>query len=563
MKNHRKIRSGIAIVVLFFLLAIMVISAVESLFFYEKFTTIETLEALHNRVNHISRVVARLGNTLDIVVVGQRFEQTTINILLNDVDRIDAEIGKMYNQYSKDSVTLSNKKLSDELKGVPKAWKEIAVDMKKLRADMTHDEVMIVHNDIDVDVLVLDEKLDLISSGINAGLKRVFHEIKILLVVSLSGVILILAAAAIFLYFRFLAPMQRLENAAIAMAGGSGERRFNHGAPGVFGRVAREVNTVLEGAEKMALGLEEEIGGLRERIRQKEEAIAALADFFMESGRSFDTELLMKKTLRKIPAMTGAFCVLFYMPDGDKLKLRAWDFGGEKELTPPAVIAAEAFDDGSGVAVEAGAPGAPAFAAALSSCGARWLSSYSIGPGDGEDHGRLILLFRNPPDDDKAGFIRALAISLGATTAFIKSLCEEHAARENCLTLINQFPLGIAVFERGGACILANLILKRFLGAGSDFDFVKDYTFSDDDILCSQGLVTTIRKAYDGFITEFIISYDPRLVRRYGFRGEVRDLRVRSVPLYDPDGLISRIAMIYEDITITDEPVKGKDNTPL
>ncbi len=563
MEKHPKARAGIAIVVLFFLLTIMVISALESIFFYEKFTSIETLEALHNKMNHISRVVARLGNTLDIVVVGQRFEQVTINILLGDVDRIDAEINKMLKRYTKDSFILSDPTLAEGLKDVPEGWHKIAKDMRRFRADMSRDEVMLIHNDIDVDVLVLDEKLDRISKSITLALKKVFSEIKILLAVSLAAFITMLTVAAIFLYLRFISPMKRLEGAAMAMALGKGGPRFNRKMPGVFGRVANELNTILDGEQQRARALEENIAALQGTVMDKERAIGLLGDFFMESGRSFDIDILFNKVLHKVADLTGACGVFVYMPEGEGLRLKASAWEEEMGIVLPNLLAAESIDDGSGVLVDTSLPGAPAFAMGLSSSGAKWLRSFALSPGDKGDYGRLLLLFQHCPDEDKDGLIRGIASAMGTSIAFVERLREEHDSRENCMRFFNQFPMGLAVFEKDGECVFANFVLKKFLGVGQDFDFVRDYRFINDDVLCAQGIVTTISKAFDGFQTEFIIHYDPKLVKHYGFRGEVRELRVKSFPLYGPGGKIRQIALIYEDITVTDEPGRDEDNERL
>jgi len=563
MEKRPRARSGIALVVIFFLLAIISISAIESVLFYEKFSNIETLEVLHNRMNHISRIVARLGNTLDIVVVGQRFEQITINILRSDVDRIDAEMNKMLKKYTTNRFVLSDKALIAELKSLPEDWLEVHGDMYKFRADMRRDEVMLIHNDIDVDVLILDEKLDRISAAITAKLKAVFSEIKILLLASLAAFILMLTAASIYLYLRFISPMKKLEAAAIAMASGWGGTRFSKRIPGVFGRVAKEMNIIFAGAEQRAEGLESEVAELKESVIDKEKAITALGAFFTEAGRSFDFQTLFSASLDKVLAMTGASVAFVYISEGDKLRLKASAGEDAKDMTPPPIISIDSIDDGSGRPVELSGSKAPSYSATFSSRGATCMRSFIISPGKASDYGRLLMLFTDTPDEDTDGFVRALASAMGTSIAFAQKLREEHDARQNCLMLINQMPMGLAVFEREGSCVMANLLLKRFLGAGPDFDFVRDYMFTEDDLLDSQGLVTTINKAYDGFVTEFIIKYDPHLVKRYGFRGEVRDLRVKSVPLYDPGGRITKIALMYEDITVTDETGRDEDNKRL
>jgi PAS domain-containing protein len=191
------------------------------------------------------------------------------------------------------------------------------------------------------------------------------------------------------------------------------------------------------------------------------------------------------------------------------------------------------------------------------------MKSFAISPDSEGDYGRLILLFFSSPDKGKDSFTRSLVSAMGTSIVFVERLWEEHRGKEDYITLINQFPLGIAVFNKDAQCISANLILHRFLGAAPGFDFIRDYRFTEDDVLNAQGLVTTIKKAFDGFITEFIINYDPNSVKRFGFMGKPRDLRVKSVPLYGPGGRITNIALIYEDITVTDEPESGEDSKLL
>ncbi len=553
MKNQPKARAGIALVFLSFLLAIMAISAIESVLFYEKFRNVETLESLHNSVNHISAVVSRLGNTLDIVVVGQRFEQITINILRNDVKRIDGEINAMVGKYNNDRFIRGNKILAEELRGVPGEWRKIYIDMMKYRADMSADEVMLIHNDIDVDVLVLDEKLDRVSTGIDTLLKNVFSEIKMLLITALGAFVLLLGAASVFLYVRFISPIYKLERKALAMSSGKGGKRFTGQLAGIAGSVSEALNTILEGAERKASELGEQIDALNARVRERERAIRTLSDFYSEAGKTFDIETLFRNSLQKVPTLTGAFGALVYLRDGERLALKASAWAGKALADIPPAIEGEALDDGSGMVMDLGAPRTPRALASLRSDEVRWLISLAIGTPGENDFGRLLLLYTLRPEDEAGVFTTAVVSAMDTAMTFVRRLREEYDSKERYLALLNQLPMGIAVFGKEGICILANLVLKKFLGAGPDFDFVGNYTFREDNILEAQGLVTTVSKAYDGFVTEFIINYDPYLVSRYGFMGDARDLRVRSVPLYEPDGTISKIALIYEDITLVDE----------
>jgi len=410
------------------------------------------------------------------------------------------------------------------------------------------------------DVLVLDEKLEMVSSGINSLLKRVFGEIKMLLMTTLAAFILLLTVAAVFLYRRFISPMYRLEASALALTSGSGLARFTSTLPGIAGSVAAELNGILDMADQRAGSLEEKIKRLKERLDDKERAIAALSEFYLEAGRTFEIETLFNEALQKVPAMTGASGALVYLAgEEDGLVLEASAWAQEEMQDLPRTIETGGPGDGTGEILAASASALPPYAAGLRSAGVKWFRSFAISPGPEGDYGRLLLLYTWAPEDDgkDEGFTRAIASAFGAAIAYVERLREEHVAKERYLGLLNQLPMGIAVFGKGGACIMANLILRRMLGAGPEFNFVDNYTFREDDILKAQGLVTTISKAYDGFVTEFIVNYDPYHVKHYGFMGEARDLKVKSVPLYEPDGTISKIALIYEDMSYVEESAQG------
>ncbi|MBI5643988.1 MAG: hypothetical protein HY954_11005, partial [Deltaproteobacteria bacterium] len=97
------------------------------------------------------------------------------------------------------------------------------------------------------------------------------------------------------------------------------------------------------------------------------------------------------------------------------------------------------------------------------------------------------------------------------------------------------------------------------LGAEQRLSAPGDYCIFEDDIFYSQGMLTSIRKSYEGYATEFIINYNPSLLTRYNFSGVQRRLRIKSFPLYDAGGEISNIVLMYEDISDAAESVKSGD----
>jgi hypothetical protein len=58
-------------------------------------------------------------------------------------------------------------------------------------------------------------------------------------------------------------------------------------------------------------------------------------------------------------------------------------------------------------------------------------------------------------------------------------------------------------------------------------------------------------------VTEFIINYDPKAIKRFNFNGTPSKLRIKSIPLYDSGGEISNIALLYEEVTEDEESAEG------
>ncbi|MFQ5354695.1 MAG: hypothetical protein ACE5DR_07075, partial [Thermodesulfobacteriota bacterium] len=369
-------------------------------------------------------------------------------------------------------------------------------------------------------------------------------------------------AASIFLYSRFISPLKILESDALDMAsGGDVNRGFEESMDGVVGSLASQLNTILESKEQLARSLEADISRLKTSVENKDKAIRFFEEFCKSSGRAYESEALLGGAISDVPELTGASRALIYIFENNELTLKCSAPDDEALSAGASILPAELRGDGNGELLDISGPVGEDYPEAIRRHDVKWLRSFAIGSEDNDGYGRLILLYESRPDRDEVEFISAFASAIGTSISFVQRLKEEHDNWKNCFMLLNQLPFAVAVFEKGGACILVNLLLKKFLGSAPGFDFLKDYTFMEDDVLYTQGLVTTIKKSYDGFITEFIINYDPYLVKRYGFMGESRDLRVKSIPLYDPDGTISKIALLFEDIGEHDEPRPPEDKT--
>ncbi|MEE9543894.1 MAG: PAS domain-containing protein, partial [Thermodesulfobacteriota bacterium] len=166
--------------------------------------------------------------------------------------------------------------------------------------------------------------------------------------------------------------------------------------------------------------------------------------------------------------------------------------------------------------------------------------------------GIILLIFSEPErlSSDSDPFLRAVASFVGASTGHINFFYEEHARKSFLDNIVQQSPLGIAVFDKDGAALMLNATFKRMLGVSKEDDFVGKYKLFEDNILDSSGAITMIRESFDGHVNEAVVDYDPSILTWYDFNGSPLKLKIKSFPIYDAGGEISGIALFYEDLAV-------------
>ncbi len=152
-------------------------------------------------------------------------------------------------------------------------------------------------------------------------------------------------------------------------------------------------------------------------------------------------------------------------------------------------------------------------------------------------------------------FLEAVSSLFGTYIGYITRFRSEYDVNIFLDMLLNQLPFGFAVYDRSGTCRLINSTQKRFLGVRDNEPLVGRFKVFEDDVLVRQGMIKSIKKSYEGYATEFIIRYDPGSIKRFSFNGVVKMLRIKSIPLYDSGGEISNIALLYDDVTDTEESI--------
>ena len=157
---------------------------------------------------------------------------------------------------------------------------------------------------------------------------------------------------------------------------------------------------------------------------------------------------------------------------------------------------------------------------------------------------------------DEFPFFEAVSSIFGTYIGYITRFRSEYDVNSFLEMLINQLPVGVAVFDRSGTCRMINSTHKRFLGVETSDSIIGHFRVFEDDVLVDQGMITSIKKSYEGYSTEFIIQYDPSNIKKFAFKGIAKKLRIKAIPLYDSGGEISNIALLYDDISESEEGIE-------
>ncbi|OGQ57562.1 MAG: hypothetical protein A3J24_01045 [Deltaproteobacteria bacterium RIFCSPLOWO2_02_FULL_53_8] len=155
-----------------------------------------------------------------------------------------------------------------------------------------------------------------------------------------------------------------------------------------------------------------------------------------------------------------------------------------------------------------------------------------------------------------ASFFESLASSLGVAAGYIGLYQKEMHAKRFFERIISQLPYGVAVFERDGSCKLCNDNFRAIMGCGH----ACEYKLFADTSLVSSGVLDSLKRSFDGYSAQAVVNYDPSaFFLKFGFSGRPAQLKLSSYPLYDMDGEISNIVIIYENLSQDEEASSSAD----
>ena len=557
---HKGLSSYFKFFVVFTLLLIIVL--VDYYAFYNRSKRVELYNAIDARLNSIMLSSISLQYNLDMLVVARRSEGNTVTFIKRDIGLLDSNIAEVTESADYFGIINENILLSEGLVSIAEVWQTIRNEIASLNKASTEEELLLIYNAVDINAVLINEVSNRLLMLVRKGRAEVIDDIGVQVVYSLVGYLALLLAAFLIFYRRYLSPLWDVASTAerIAHGGAGGVVEKFRGRGGYYmTRLTDSLNEMFAALTlKNALWNKKYKKVIEEgRIRGGQiEALGALNGL---AGPMLSWTDIFARTVDEAVSKGGVDAAGIYILENGSLKLKA-SAGFDGSVTGyGAPIQPPEPPNAGGWEVEIFGedkeyPDA-GYMALLKSCGFMELLSAPISC-DGRTDGYFHACFKGGGSRAAVPFVSALVSNMNGFAGYVDILHGEQGSKRFLERVMNQIPLGVALFGPDGICRMVNTPFKRILGVSPQVELVGGFNIFEDDVLIAQSMMPTIRKSYEGFMTEFIINYDPALLKKYKFANSPRELKISSIPFYDPGGEISSIILLYEDLTDSPGPAQ-------
>jgi hypothetical protein len=528
---------------------IFVLAIIDYQVFLGKSRKVELYDEMSSRITAVRLAITKLEYLIDMFTVDRRFEGTTINLIKDEVASLNETIAalvenpKYVDAWKKDAI------VSEGMQSISDDWVTIKAEIKRLNDAMSQDEVMLIHNAVDMNTVLAGEKAERLLAAITNRRLAVFDESKALVLRSIIGFVLLMLVVSLIYYKKVISPLSKASLVVRRILAGESGARFQEGS-GAMGAFGSELNFMADSLDKTLKLKSAECTGLQGSLQEKSVQVKAVVSIMSFAGTSLAQSEVFSLAVGESVAAASADSGAVYMIEGGQFRLKASAGLDERFLKDAAALGGPpggAALSGSSVFDDLSVLDEP-LRGALTAAGARLAATIPL-VYNSESTGLLLVMYRDPSmfNQERLRFFEAVAASIAVASGHSGLFQKEHSARKFFERLLAQLPVGLAVFASGGRCSLMSAQARRMLGADPAME-ASSYNVFEDDMLRSQGILTTIRKSYEGYSTEFIINYSPMSSRALGLTMAPVRLSIRSFPLYDAGGEISNIALLYEDL---------------
>ena len=540
--------------ILIFLFLVIMAAFADLHMFTSKSDRVEIYDDMTGHISGMRASISKLEYLLDMFVVARRFESTTIELIKGDVDELDDNVSGLLADSKFFELLDDNAPLSEGFHSITEDWQNIKGEISRRNDALNQDEIMLIHNAVDIHTVLVIEKTDRLLSVISDSRQTVFDEIRSLEVKSVAGFILFSLLASIAYYKKFAVPLRKAGVVARRVASGNIEARFREDARSLVGRLGGELNHMLETLARERDEFKALNSAAGERLAAEGLKTRSFSELMSFASSSLSPGLVLEKAISEAVSGAGADAGAAFVEEDGVLKIKAFSGFGSAAAKGLQQVSANLHAEGDKRSAKA------ALFSAIADYPDSSLGEYLRSCGF-ESLARLPILYNSRPLGFLFVLYRKRVESIAHVSPFLEALCHgaavsighaglyqgEHNSRRFIERLVNQVPFGLAVFDKSGSCRVINAALKKMLGA-ERAELVGEYSIMGDNVLKASGILSSIKKAYEGYATEFTINYDPALMSQFSCSGPRKRLKIKSFPLYDAGGDISNIVLLYEDL---------------
>ena len=159
-----------------FIFFLFVVNGTSSWLFLEKSKEAGTFDELNFRLHDIKFSMVKLEYALDMFLVARHFEQEKIELIPEDVRKLNSAIRELESQAY--TVFSANSPIAVGIKFIADDWRLLKSDFNRLNTVLSYDVVLLIHNSIDMNMFLFYEKTEKLLDDVAKGRQDKSHEIK-------------------------------------------------------------------------------------------------------------------------------------------------------------------------------------------------------------------------------------------------------------------------------------------------------------------------------------------------------------------------------------------------
>ena len=494
--------------------------------------------------------IVRVEYMLDIFVVARHLEEGVPEAIIKDVKKIDREIDEIISAgtaklFGDDG---ENRVYRDIVESIQENWSAVKDQIKRLSIVETEEEALLVHNSVDTHTMMLSEDIERLMSFMEEHANTTFaarrNYILFALFVSLA---LCVGAGGVFMY-RVLLPQDRLR---IRMMSVLNDERY-----AIEHSLERDASmnelfdSIVDGMDRLLDERASRISQLEQRLKRMERHMVSVNIIAATMVTSISHQEVFSAAIEEVLKTTGAYGCAVYIKEGVHFKLAACGgftggFNYSAEQFPANERDSFRTDDIMAFEDVGGYPDGRLKRVLLS----EGVKSYLVVPllCGSELGGYMDVAFKErfSPEEEDLLYLSSVATHCGVAMVHSVICLEERKRRMFVERVVEHLPCGVAVFDRGGRCLVANDEFRRLVGYEPQYEMEGNYNLFEDAQMEELGILPHLRSIFDGNRIELELKPTGRDI----------SLRVKGCPVYEAGGAISSILLMCE--TLKEEAKKG------